>query len=367
MNSEYMVVRAERLTSFCQRVFENLGVPSQDAETAAEVLVLGDLRGVESHGVARLQRYVKGLKDRVMVPQPVLRVAKETPCTALLDGGAALGQVAGRRGMEIAIAKALQYGTGFVTVRNSNHFGIAGYYSQMALQHDLIGISLCNSTPDVVPTFGRTVMIGTNPISVAVPTGQEKPFILDMATAVVPSGKLETYSRKGQKIPLGWAVDERGRPCDDPGRVWNNMRGGIGGGLLPLGGAGEEFSGHKGYGLGLVVDILSGVLSGSANTTLVYPKTPEGKPLPSLVGHFFGCLRVDFFRPLEEFKREMDEMIRRLKASPKAEGSERIYIHGEKEFAFEEKYRLEGIPIYHKVYENLKAIAAEAAVPFQVD
>ncbi len=366
MSSEYKIVRAEQLTSFCQRVFESLDVPSQDAQTAAEVLVLGDLRGVESHGVARLQRYVKGLKDGVMVPKPVLRVVKETPCTAVLDGGAALGQVAGKQGMEMAIAKARQYGSGFVTVGNSNHFGIAAYYSQMALPHDLIGISLCNSTPDVVPTFGRTVMIGTNPISVAVPTGQEKPFLLDMATAVVPSGKLETYSRKGQKIPLGWAVDEMGRPCDDPGRVWKNMRGGMGGGLLPLGGAGEEFSGHKGYGLGLVVDILSGVLSGPANTTLVYPKTPEGKPLPSLVGHFFGCLRVDFFRPLEEFKRDMDDMIRRLKASPKAEGAGRIYIHGEKEFACEEKYRREGIPVYEKVYENLRAIALEAGVPFHL-
>ncbi|HSR12365.1 MAG TPA: Ldh family oxidoreductase, partial [Thermodesulfobacteriota bacterium] len=234
MNTEYKYVQAERLTSFCRRVFESLGVPPRDAETAAEVLVLGDLRGVESHGVARLQRYYKGLKDGVMLPKPVLRVVKETPCTALLDGGAALGQVAGRRAMEMAIEKALQYGTGFVTVGNSNHFGIAGYYSQMALPHNLIGIALTNSTPDVVPTFGRTVMIGTNPISVAVPTGSEKPFLLDMATAVVPSGKLETYNRKGRKIPLGWAVDETGRPCDDPGRVWNNMRGGIGGGLLPL-------------------------------------------------------------------------------------------------------------------------------------
>jgi L-2-hydroxycarboxylate dehydrogenase (NAD+) len=367
MNSEYKAVRVERLSTFCRRVFESFGVPSQDAETAAEVLVLGDLRGVESHGVARLQRYFRGLKEGVMVPQPILRVVKETPCTAVLDVGAALGQVAGKRGMEIAIAKALQYGTGFVTVRNSNHFGIAGYYSQMALPHDLIGISLTNSTPDVVPTFGRTVMIGTNPISVAVPAGKEKPFLLDMATAVVPSGKLETYNRKRRKVPLGWAVDERGLPCDDPGRVWNNMRGGIGGGLLPLGGAGEEFGGHKGYGLGLVVDILSGILSGSANTTLVYPKTPEGKALPSLVGHFFGCLRIDFFRPLEDFERDMEDMIRRLRASPKAEGSERIYIHGEKEFAFEEKYRLEGVPIHHQVYENLKAIAAEAAVPFGLD
>ena len=366
MNSEYRTVQPQALASFCRRVFEGFGVPSPDAQTAADNLVAGDLRGVESHGVARLQRYVTGLKNGVMVPKPTLRIVKETPCTALLDGGAALGQVAGKWGMEMAIAKARQYGTGFVTVGNSNHYGIAGYYSMMALPHDLIGIALTNSTPDVVPTFGRTVMVGTNPISVAVPAGREKPFVLDMATAVVPSGKLENYKRKGRKIPLGWAVDDKGQPCDDPGRVWDNMRGGVGGGLLPLGGAGEEFSGHKGYGLGLLVDILSGVLSGSANTNLVYPKTSEGKPLPSLVGHFFGCLRIDFFRPLEEFKRDMDDMMRRLKESPKAEGADRIYIHGEKEFALEEKYRREGIPLYHKVYENLQAIAGEAGVVFDI-
>jgi len=179
-------------------------------------------------------------------------------------------------------------------------------------------------------------------------------------------GKLEVYSRKGKKIPLGWATDEKGRSSEDPTRVLSNIRGKVGEGILPLGGEGEEFGGHKGYGLDLLVDILCGVLSGSGYSNLLYPKTPEGKPLPSLVSHFFGALRVDAFRPLEEFKKDMDDLIRRLKNSAKAEGQSRIFIHGEKEFELEEKYRKEGIPLYYKVYEDLKAIASEVGVPFNL-
>ena len=364
MNSEYEIVQAEPLANFCRDVFGRLRVPLQDARTVAEVLVAADLRGIDSHGVARLRRYVRGLKEGVIFSNPKLQVVHETPVSALLDGGAALGQVAGKRGMETAISKALQSGVGFVAVQNSNHFGIAGCYSQMALERDLIGIALTNSTPDVVPTFGREVMLGTNPISVAVPAGGESPYVLDMSTAVITSGKLESRSRMGKKIPFGWAVDEKGEPSDDPNRVYNNMRAKRGGGLLPLGGGGEDFGGHKGYGLGLLVDIFSGVLSASANTTLLYPKTPDGKPLPSRVGHFFGALRVDLFRPLEGFKKDMDDLIRRLKNSPKAEGQERIYIHGEKEFELERKYRQEGIPLHFKVFEDLRAIAGEVGIEF---
>ena len=366
MNSEYEIVRPESLVNFCRDVFGRLEVPPPDARTVAEVLVAADLRGIDSHGVARLRRYVRGLKEGVIFPSPKLRVVHETPVSALLNGGAALGQVAGKCGMETAIVKALQSGVGFVAVQNSNHFGIAGYYSQMALRHDLIGIALTNSTPDVVPTFGREVMLGTNPISVAVPAGGERPYVLDMSTAVITSGKLESQSRKGEKIPLGWAVDEKGELCDDPASVYANMRAKRGGGLLPLGGSGEDFGGHKGYGLGLLVDIFSGVLSSSANTTLLYPKTPEGKSLPSRVGHFFGALRVDLFRPLEGFKMDMDDLIRRLKTSPKAEGQQRIYIHGEKEFELEQKYRQEGIPLHFKVFEDLRAIAGEVGIEFSL-
>lgn len=222
MNSEYAKVQAEPLGDFCQEVFIRLDVPPRDARTVAEVLIAADLRGIDSHGVARLRRYVRGLKEGVIFPNPGLRFVHETPVSALLDGGAALGQVAGRHAMEIAVAKALQSGVGFVAVQNSNHFGIAGYYSQMALKNELIGIALTNSTPDVVPTFGREVMLGTNPISVAVPAGGERPYVLDMSTAVITSGKLESRSRMGKKIPQGWA-DEAGRHGYHPGNQFGSL------------------------------------------------------------------------------------------------------------------------------------------------
>jgi L-2-hydroxycarboxylate dehydrogenase (NAD+) len=364
MSRDFKTVWVEPLTEFCQKVFGKMGVPPGEAAIVSEVLVLADLRGIDSHGVARLRRYYTGLKNGVMVPRPEIKVVHETPISALIDGGAALGQVAGSRGMKMAIEKALKSGVGLVSVRNSNHYGIAGYYSLMALKHDLIGLSLTNSDVYVVPTFGKAVMLGTNPISVTIPAFHEKPFVLDMSTAVATLGKLEVYNRMNKKLPLGWATDEKGQVCDDPVRVLNNIRSKAGGGLLPLGGEGEEFGGHKGYGLDLLVDILCGVLSGSGYLNLLYPKTPEGKPLPSLVGHFFGALRVDAFRPLEEFKKDMDDLIRRLKNSPKAEGQSRIFLHGEKEFELEEKYRKEGIPLYYKVYDDLKAIGEEVGVAF---
>ena len=366
MSAEFKTVWAKPLTEFCQRVFEKLGISPEDAFTTSDVLVMADLRGIDSHGVARLRRYYTGLKNGMMVPKPQMKVVHETPITALLDGGAALGQVAGKRGMEMAVEKALKNGAGFVAVRNSNHYGIAGYYSLMALKHDLIGIALTNSDAYVVPTFGKEVMLGTNPISVTVPTMNERPFVLDMSTAVATLGKFEVYSRMGKKIPLGWATDEKGRSCDDPARVIANIRSKAGGGILPMGGEGEESGGHKGYGLDLLVDILCGVLSGSGYLNLLYPKTPDGKPLPSLVAHFFGALRVDYFRPVQEFKKDMDDLIRRLKNSAKAEGQTRIFVHGEKEFELEEKHRKEGIPLYFKVYDDLKAIAAEVGVKFDL-
>ncbi len=366
MSAEFKTVWVDPLLAFCQRVFEKMGVPSLDALLTSEVLVLADLRGIESHGVARLRRYYTGLKNGVMVPKPKIEVKQETPITARIDGGAALGQVAGAFGMKMAIEKALKNGIGFVSVGNSNHYGIAAYYALMALKHGLVGISLTNSDCYVVPTFGTEVLLGTNPICVSVPAFQERPFVLDLSTAVATLGKLEVYSRMEKKLPLGWATDEKGRSCEDPQRVLNNIRSKAGGGLLPLGGEGETFGGHKGYGLNLLVDILSGVLSGSGYLNLLYPKTPEGKPLPSLVGHFFGALRIDYFRPAEDFKKDMDDLIRRLKNSAKAEGQDRIFVHGEKEFELEEKYRKEGIPLYHKVYEDLKAIGHEVGVAFNL-
>jgi LDH2 family malate/lactate/ureidoglycolate dehydrogenase len=355
-------IQAEPLKGFCVQVFQKMGVPEEDARITADVLVAADLRGIDSHGVARLRRYVNGLRDRVMVARPQVQVVTETPATALIDAGAGLGQPVAYRAMQKAIQKARDYGAGFVTVRNSNHYGIAGYYAMMALEHDCIGISMTNADVLVVPTFGRNAMLGTNPIAVAAPAGAERPFVLDMATSTVPRGKLEVYSRLGKPMPMGWATDERGVATDDAGRVLENFKRRAGGGLLPLGGAGELLGGHKGYGLALWVDVFCALLSGAAYADLVYPKSPDGKPLPSDIGHFFGAWRVDGFRPVDEFKAAMDDLQRRLKDGPRAEGATRIYVHGEKEYEEAERRSRAGIPLNPKVAADLRAIGEEVGV-----
>ncbi len=366
MESESVLVMEEPLREFCVQVFEKMDIPEDEARITTDVLVTADLRGIDSHGVARLRRYVNGLRSGMMVAHPDVQVVVETPVTATIDAGGGLGQPVSHRAMEMAIQKALDYGAGFVTVRNSNHYGIAGYYAMMALEHDCIGISMTNAAVLVVPTFGRDAMLGTNPIAVAAPAGDEPPFVLDMATSTVPRGKLEVYHRLEKPLPIGWATDETGMPTTDAGRVLENLKTRAGGGLLPLGGAGELLRGYKGYGLAVWVDIFSALLSGAAYANLVYPKDEAGNPLPSAIGHFFGAWRVDAFRPVGEFKAAMDDLQRRLKNAPKAEGAERIYIHGEKEFEEAARRTKEGIPLNPKVAADLQAIGEELGVDWIV-
>jgi len=347
------------LREFCEQVFVKLGVPPDDARVTTDVLVVADLRGIESHGVARLPRYVSGIRDGLMKPVDRSRIVRETKATALLDGEQSLGQVVGVKAMNLAIRKAKETAVGLVTVRNSNHYGIAGYYALMAVPHSLIGMSMTNAAPLVVPTFGRTSVLGTNPIAIAVPTALEEPFVLDMATSVVPRGKLEVLDRQGAPMPMGWAVDETGRGSADPKAVLQALAKRLGGGLLPLGGEGEEFSGHKGYGLALMVDVLSGTLSGAATGLGVY--ADESHPD---VGHFFLAIDPAAFRPLDEFKRDMDKLVRELKESPKAEGQGRIYVAGEKSTARTAKNRREGVPLGPRIVEQMRKIGQELGVPW---
>jgi len=362
-----LVVQAKRLLGFCQDVFQAVGVPPDDAKITADVLVTANLRGVDSHGVARLRRYVNGLRQGVMCPRPEIKILHETPLTALVDGGGGLGQPIGVRAMRLAISKAKAHGVGFVAVRNSNHYGIAGYYALMALEHDLIGLSLTNSGCYVVPTFGREAILGTNPISVAAPCGRERPFVLDMSTAMITLGTLEVYNRRGQELLPGWAINAQGEPTTSAAEVLRNLADRAGGGILPLGGMGETHGGHKGYGLAMLVDILCGVLPGAGYLDHIYLKDEAGRPLPANVGHFFGALRVDAFRPLAEFQATMDAFIQRVKSSAKAKGQPRIFIHGEKEFEMAERRRREGIPLGPKVVASLREIAAEVDVEFDLD
>lgn len=355
------------LRDFCMRVLTAMDVPEGDARVTADVLVTADLRGINSHGVARLRRYVNGIRDGMMIPDPDIQLVRETSTTTLFDAGGGLGQPVSHRAMDLALEKAAEYGSGFVTVRNSNHYGIAGYYAMMALERDFIGISMTNASELVVPTFGRDAMLGTNPISVAAPAGQQWPFVLDMATSTVPRGKLEVYERQEKDLPRGWATDENGEITSDTTRVLKNLQERAGGGLLPLGGVGELLGGHKGYGLALLVDILCGVLPGAAYANRTYPKDEDGNPLPSDIGHFFGAIQVEAFRPLRKFKADMDDLQGRLKGTAKAEGQERIYIHGEKEFEQSEKNRQKGVPLNPKVVEDLREIAHGLGVTYDLE
>ncbi|HVP20794.1 MAG TPA: Ldh family oxidoreductase [Anaerolineaceae bacterium] len=350
--------RPADLTDYMVRFFTKLKLSRADAETVAEVLLAADLRGVDSHGIIRLNSYYgdrlrKGLID----PLSPVTVLNETPVSLALSGGNGMGQVVGKQAMLRCIEKAKQSGIAMVTVRNSNHYGIAGYYAMMALQHDLIGISFTNSQPLVAPTYGRKALIGTNPIAVAVPAGKERPYVLDMATSIVPIGRITVYEKAGKPIPEGWGIDNEGRVTTNPTSVLK------GGALMPLGGI-DIMRGYKGYGLGLLVDIFSGVLSGSATGADVGHPSSEGRF--ANVGHFFAAIRPDIFRPLDEFKSDMDYLINQLKNSPKAVGKDRIFIHGEKEFELAEHNARVGIPLLVPVVNSLKEAGLQVGVEFNL-
>ena len=358
---EYINIRVDVLRKFTVAVLKKLGVPAKDAEIAVDVLIVADQRGIDSHGLQRFKRYTDGLQAGVMKPITEVKILKETPNTLLISGGDGLGQVVSYRTMKLVIDKALKNNVAFAAVRDSNHYGIAGYYSMMALEHDLIGISVTNTAPLVVPTFGKDAVVGTNPVSIAVPAGKERPFVLDMATSTVTRGKVEVYGREGKTMPITWATDELGRATQDIPRVLDNWLAKKGGGLLPLGGVEEESGGHKGYGLSLAIDILSGVLSGSAFGPNLYAK----KDVPAKVSHFFGAIKIDAFIEPALFKSMMDKYINILKNSEKAAGRDRIYIHGEKEFELYEQ-RKEEVPLYYEVVNELRQVGQEVdiTVPF---
>jgi len=349
--------READLKDYMIRYFTRLDVPAEHAAISAEVLLSADLRGVDSHGMIRLNTYYGNRIRKGMIdPKTPYKVVHETATTAAIDGGNGLGHVASHFAMETCIDKARKSGMAMVTVRNSNHFGIAGYYAMMALKQNMIGICFTNSQPLVAPTYGRKAMIGTNPIAVAVPAGKQRPYVLDMATSIVPIGRVTVYDKEGKDIPEGWGIDQEGQVTTTPAEVLH------GGALMPLGGI-DLMRGYKGYGLGLMVDIFSGVLSGSAFGTGVDIR--DGKHTAH-TGHFFGAIDIGAFRPLDEFQRDMDDLIEQLKNSPKAKGQERIYIHGEKEFEMADYNARRGVPLLAPVVEGLKKAGHEIDVEFDV-
>ncbi len=342
------------LEDFVVDVLQKHGMTATDAMITADVMVGADKRGIESHGVARLKRYVDGIKKGIIRLDARIETMVETPVSLLVDGGGHMGQVVAYRTMKRCIEKARKNFICLATIRNSNHYGIAGYYSQMALDEKMIGLSLTNSAPLVVPTFARDAMIGTNPISVGVPADKEMNFLLDMATSTVSRGKLEVSARKGEKIPKTWATDETGHPTTDAQKVLDNLADRKGGGLLPVGGVGMDNGGHKGYGLGVLVDILAGVMSDGAVGLDVYGK----KGQPAGVAHFLGVINPDAFAGLEAIQRKMDYYALMLKQSDLAEGDERVYVAGEKEYENAEANK-KILTLQDKVFENLNDIGNE--------
>ena len=347
------------LADFTNAIFLKMGCPPAQAAQATIVLLSADLRGIDSHGIARLTGYVRLWEAGRVIADPAIAVVHETPSTAVVDGGSGLGLVVAPAAMQIAIQKAEKVGTGWVSVSNSNHFGIAAYHTLLAVKQNMIGIAMTNA---IAPTFSIERMLGTNPICVAIPAGEEPPFVADLATTTAANGKLEILQRKNEQAPAGWIQTSTGESSLDPHELKN------GGALLPLGGDREHGS-HKGYALGSVVDIFSAVLSGANYGPWVppfpaYVPMPEGMPGKG-IGHFFGAMRIDAFRKPEDFKSHMDNWIRRFRNAKPVSAQQPVLIPGDPEREMEAERSKHGIPLLASVTEDLKALGEKMGVQWR--
>jgi L-2-hydroxycarboxylate dehydrogenase (NAD+) len=349
------IFQAAVLRKFTENIFQSIGFSESDAQLAANVLISADLRGVDSHGIARLSGYVRLFDNERLNPKPNIRLIHETPSTGVVDGDRGVGLVVGPKTMAIAIEKAKNVGSGWISVQNSNHFGIAGYHAMLALPHDMIGMAMTNAAPLVAPTFSLDKLLGTNPIAVAVPANEEPPFVADFASTAVAYGKLEILQRKNQPAPLGWVQDADGNVTTDSNAVKN------GGGLLPLG-SDREHGSHKGYGLGSIVDIFSGVLSGANYGPWVPPFATAGFMNASAqlvgkgTGHFLGAMRIDGFRPAQDFKNDMDNWIRTFRNARAVEG-QKVLIPGDPEREIERIRVVSGIDLLDPIVKTLEELS----------
>ena len=322
----------DTLEHFMADVFMKLGVPEEDAKICANVLITSDKRGIDSHGVGRLKPiYVDRIRAGIQSPITKFEIVRELPTTAVVDGHNGMGHVIGYKAMNLAIRKAKKYGMGMVAVRNSTHYGIAGYYALMAVDAGMIGITGTNARPSIAPTFGVEPMLGTNPLTFGMPTDEEFPFVLDCATSVSQRGKIEVYARAGKKIPEGWVIGQDGNTRTDTMQILEDLKKGTAA-LVPLGGIGEKTAGYKGYGYATVVEILSAALQGGAFLKMLSGFDENGKRIPYHLGHFFIAIDIEAFTDLESFKKTTGEILRALRNSKKAPGAEKIYTAGEKEY-----------------------------------
>jgi LDH2 family malate/lactate/ureidoglycolate dehydrogenase len=356
--TEYKQIETSSARNFCERLFETYGFTQDESKVITDVLIRADLYGIESHGLQRLVRYHDEITSGQVNPGAKPEIVHETGISTVLEANKAMGQLVGVEAMKIAIQKAHSHGCGMITVRNSNHYGIASYYTEMAAAENLIGVSMTNTEAICVPTFGSQAMTGTNAIALAMPAD---PFVFsyDAATTVVPRGKLEVYRKNNQPLPEHWALDENGRPCSDAAVVIDNIIKKSGGGIAPLGGLGMLHGGHKGYGLSVIVDLFSAVLSEGLTSNYV-----NRKPDHTGICHYFMAIDYGIFGDKNSIRAGMSKFLTELRESKKAEGQNRIYTHGEKEAELMAQ-RINGhIPVNIKTLEEMKIIADKQKVLF---
>ncbi len=353
----YINLNVDALRKYCEDIFVKRGYSAEDSKAITDVLLTADLYGIESHGVQRLIRYHLAIEEGSIVPDAKVDVIHETPVSAVIDAPRSMGQVVAKKAMEMAIEKAKKVGFGVVCVKGSNHYGIAGYYTQMAADADMIGISMTNTEAIAIPTYGKKAMLGTSPIAVAMPADPVD-FWFDAATTVITRGKLEVYRKKELPLPQGWVADENGADCDDANRVLKNIIGKLGGGIFPLGGFSEETGSHKGYGLGIIVELFTAIATGG--TTSPHVKN-SGNADTS-----FCLMAIDYgiFGDKKEMKARMSNLLQELRESPKADGHDRIFTHGEKEVESKAQKLVDGVPVNEKTLQELKDIGASQGLNF---
>ncbi|HCX03274.1 MAG TPA: lactate dehydrogenase [Clostridiales bacterium] len=355
------------LENFMRDVFVQMDVPKEDAEIVADVLISADKRGIDSHGIGRFKPiYVDRIDDGILNVKTKIDIIKESPTTALLDGNDGLGHVISKKAMEMAIKKAEMYGMGMVVVRNSSHYGFAGYYPLMAVENNMIGITGTNARPSIAPTFGVENMLGTNPLTVGMPSDEEFPFLLDCATSISQRGKIEKLAREGKETPAGWVIGRDGTARTDTEEILKDLVKGKAA-LSPLGGIGEELGGYKGYGYATVVEILSSALQGGIFLKALSGYDSEGKKQPYHLGHFFIVINIESFIEPEEFKKTTGEILRQLRNSEKMPKADKIYTAGEKEYIAWKERKHKGAPLNRVLREQLVELRDRFSLDYKFD
>lgn len=354
-------ISVEELHEFMVTVFAKLGVPQAEAKICADVLIESDLRGIESHGIGRCKMYYDRIKAGIQFAETKIDVIRDKYATAVWDGNHGMGHVISHKAMKEAINKAKKYGIGCVVVRNSTHYGIAGYYASMAIKEDMIGMTFTNARPSIAPTNGIDPMLGTNPICFGAPSNLEYPFLFDGATSISQRGKIEVLDREGKETPIGWAIDREGKPFTDTKQLLKDLISKQAA-MLPIGGADEETGSHKGYSLSVMVEILSAALQNGAYLQGLHGFDAEGNTIPYKLGHFFLAINIDFFTEVADFKKITGDIMKTLQGSTVAPNKDKIWIAGEKEYLSEKEIRAKGVPITPALLKNIKIMKEELSI-----